>query len=251
MIYVIDGDLESLLCAIFEWFERKPGKVVLRTADSYQPEAFTKALFIHNDRDKADRVWKGLQKQLSAAWMRRFYCTFLSELPQALCSLFEFACLVFSAGPGIENNFGNADVLLIAQTAARVEREKHRMEAFIRFREGSDGIFYCGIDPDFNVLPLIMKHFRERYADQHWVIYDLRRHYGLHYDLQGLEEVFLNAEGEKALGKPDTALLSEQEGRYVLLWKSYFKSTNIAARKNTKLQMRHIPKRYWRYLAEF
>lgn len=30
----------------------------------------------------------------------------------------------------------------------------------------------------------------------------------------------------------------------------HFKSTNITERKNTKLHVQHIPKRYWRYLTE-
>ena len=43
------------------------------------------------------------------------------------------------------------------------------------------------VQPDFNVLPLIEKHFRERYADQRWLIYDVRRKYGLYYDLQTVD----------------------------------------------------------------
>ena len=32
-------------------------------------------------------------------------------------------------------------------------------------------------------LPMLIKHFRNRYADQKWIIYDVKRGYGLHYDL--------------------------------------------------------------------
>ncbi|MGY0039832.1 DUF4130 domain-containing protein [Pedobacter sp. NJ-S-72] len=46
------------------------------------------------------------------------------------------------------------------------------------------------------------------------------------------------------------SILSEKEGFYAVLWKDYFKSTNIAARKNTKLHIQHVPKRYWKYLTE-
>ena len=30
----------------------------------------------------------------------------------------------------------------------------------------------------------------------------------------------------------------------------YFKSTNIKSRKNMKLHLQHVPKRYWKYLTE-
>lgn len=250
MIYLIDGSLESLLCAVFEWFERKPGNILLQLENHYQPDAFTTAFHVHKDQKKADRVWKGLQKKLDRAWVRKFYCTFLSESAQAYNSLFEFACYIFSNPQGAEANYGNIHVLTVAQTARKVEREKHRMEAFIRFQHSADGIFYCGIDPDFNVLPLIMNHFEKRYTDQQWIIYDLKRHYGLYYDLEKVEEVNLNAEEEKNLQKTTGTLQDGKENLYATLWKDYFKSTNIAARKNTKLHVQHVPKRYWKYLTE-
>ncbi len=250
MIYLIDGSLESLLCAVFEWFERKPGKVMICLKQLHQPDAFTPVFSVHNDNRKADRVWKGLQKKLDKGWMRRFYCTFLSELPQAYQSLFDFACYIFLSRPGAESNYGNEHVLALSQTAKKTEREKHRMEAFIRFRHLADGIFYCGIDPDFNVLPLIMTHFKNRYADQQWIIYDLKRHYGLFYNLQSVEEVRLGLQEEKRINSAADQTLMEKENLYATLWKNYFKSTNIAARKNTRLHVQHVPKRYWKYLTE-
>ncbi|RYE25413.1 MAG: DUF4130 domain-containing protein, partial [Sphingobacteriales bacterium] len=37
---------------------------------------------------------------------------------------------------------------------------------------------------------------------------------------------------------------------YQLLWKSYFNNSNIKERKNMKLHIQHIPRRYWKYLTE-
>jgi probable DNA metabolism protein len=250
MIYLIDGSLESVLCAVFEWFERKPGKVLLKTTQHFEPDVFEDVFAIVNDPTKADRVWKGLQKKLDHGWMRKFYCTFLSEKPESLVSLFEFTCYIFSNDKGAEENYGNKHVLALAQTARKVEREKHRMEAFIRFKHAADGLFYCAIDPDFNVIPLIMKHFKDRYADQKWVIYDLKRQYGIFYDLEKVEEIYLNDEDQKKMINSKNELSSEKEELYADLWVNYFKSTNIVARKNMKLHTRHVPKRYWKYLTE-
>lgn len=249
IIYVVDGSLEALLCAVFEWFERKPGAVKLVLADTYQPDAFCEPTYIHNDQRKADRVWKGLEARLPKGWIRRFYCTFLSEKEEATTTLFEFACYLFKYGAGAENNYGNPHVLAISQIATKVEREKHRMEAFIRFQHTADGIFYCAIDPDFNVLPLIMNHFKNRYADQQWVIYDIKRHYGLFYDLEKVEEIQMDFNTQQKVRISDQ-MVSEKESLYAVLWKDYFKSANIVARKNTKLHVQHVPKRYWKYLTE-
>jgi len=250
MIYVFDGSLEGLLTAVFEYHERRPSKLILTTAECYQPDVFTAAHRIDNDPGKADRVWKALHRKLPAEWLRRFYCAYLSEMPEAFRDLFEFCRYIFSNPPGATQNYGNPYVLAVAGYAKKVEREKHRMEAFIRFQQSSDGLFYCGIDPDFNVIPLIMKHFKDRYADQSWVIYDYKRHYGIYYNLDKVEEIYLNQEDEKNLKLQRDKMASEQEPLYAALWKDYFKSTNIKARKNTKLHVRHVPRRYWKYLTE-
>lgn len=250
-IYVFDGSLEGLLSAVFEWFERKPGPVQLKLDKHYQPDAFSDTLEIVSDHQKAARVWKGLQKKIDREGLRRIYCAFLSELPEVYDSIFRFVIYVFQHPAGAEKNYGNQEVLHIAQTAKKVSREKHRMEAFVRFKLTSDGIFYCGIDPDFNVLPLIMQHFKKRYADQKWIIYDVKRHYGLFYDLQKLQEIKVTLEEEKNfLKSKNQQQLNENEEWYASLWKDYFKSTNILSRKNTKLHVQSVPKRYWKYLTE-
>lgn len=249
MIYIFDGSLEGLLNVVFEWFERKPGKVSIVSKNNYQPDAFSLSFEILTDRVKADRVWQGLTKKLDRQWMRNLYCAYLSEIPEMHQEIFGFCTYIFQNPAGAEKNYGNAQVLNIAQTARKVEREKHRMEAFIRFQKTSDGLFYCGIDPDFNVIPLIINHFKNRYADQQWIIYDIKRHYGIFYNLETVEEIEMDID-INLLKKSNQHMLDEQEMLYADLWKDYFKSTNIVARKNTKLHTQHVPKRYWKYLTE-
>lgn len=48
------------------------------------------------------------------------------------------------------------------------------MEAFIRFKKPKMS-FLSLVRPDFNVLPLIQPHFKRRYQDQRWLIYDEQR----------------------------------------------------------------------------
>jgi len=138
--------------------------------------------------------------------------------------------------------------LRVSQIAQMVGREKHRMEAFVRFKLTKDGYYFAEIEPDFNVIPLIERHFKDRYADQQWVIYDKKRKYGIHYDLDKVNTVvFENFDYQSS----DTInLLDESEVPYQKLWKDYFDSTNIESRKNMKLHTQHIPKRYWKHLSE-
>jgi probable DNA metabolism protein len=251
-IYVFDGTLEGLLTAVFYYYQRKSGQVRIFSKEHYQPDVFTPCVNVVSEDEKAKRVWAGLAKKLDKEWMLRFYKSLLSEQPDTFQDLFEFARYIIDNAPGAENNFGNRYVLAISQMSQKVHREKHRMEAFIRFQKTGDGVFYAHIEPDFNVLPLLIDHFKNRYADQKWIIYDLKRKYGLHFDLEKVEEVTFDfaAEMSPNLNALPSQVLDPEEELYTILWKDYFKSTNIVARKNMKLHIRHVPKRYWKYLSE-
>jgi probable DNA metabolism protein len=247
IIYKFDGTLEGLLTAVFEFYERKPKAVQLVAQQHFEPVLLDEVLEIDSDDVKAQRVWEGLKKKIGNEWLLRFYTAFLSEDAATFQQLFYFACYIFDNLEGAEKNFGHPAVIAVTQMERRVSRERHRMKAFIRFQETVDGIFYAPIEPDFNVLPLISHFFKNRYADQRWIIYDVKRKYGLYYDLNTVEEIMLE---ETPAIKTQTGLLHDKEHLYGLLWNDYFKSTNIVARKNMKLHIRHVPKRYWKYLTE-
>ncbi|NHM06539.1 DNA metabolism protein [Flavobacterium sp. CYK-4] len=251
VIFVFDGTLEGLLTAIFEYYERKPGSIQLVSQQNFEPSLLDETIEVISDETKAQRVWKGLGSKIGKDGQLRFYKAFLSEDAATHQQLFHFACYVFDNTKGAEQNFGHPAVIALTQADRSVNREAHRMKAFIRFQETADGIFYASIEPDFNVLPLIWSFFRNRYADQRWIIYDLKRKYGLFYDLETVTEIVLDQLPEvksSATLAPD--LLDGKEQLYGLLWNDYFKSTNIPARKNMRLHIQHVPKRYWKYLTE-
>ena len=129
-------------------------------------------------------------------------------------------------------------------------REKHRMEAFVRFEKTQDELFHATIEPDMDVLPLIAAHFTKRYADQRWLIYDQRRRYGLYYDLTRTDVVQFEQPKAQKSADVSATVLDEREPLFKLLWQAYFDHVNIPERKNLKLHRRHMPLRYWRYLSE-
>jgi probable DNA metabolism protein len=250
--YIFDGTFEGLLTSIFEFYERKPGAIELVSVVHYHPTILGGTLEVVSDETKSKRVWDGLKKKLSTDWQMRFYKTFLSETAESFKHLFDFACYIFDNPKGAEVNYGHPSVIAIAKMDKSVNREKHRMKAFIRFQETSDGIFYAPVEPDYNVLPLIAGFFKNRYADQKWIIYDLKRKYGLYYDLEKVDEITFDVLPDVKAATtylPEDSLNNKEE-LYGLLWNDYFRSTNIPARKNMKLHIQHVPKRYWKYLTE-
>lgn len=250
--YVFDGSFEGLLTAVFDSYQRHEKQVDLVWQRYYQASMLDEAYRVVNDAAKARRVWNGLGKKLSRQWGTMFYKSYLSEDPQTFKDLFHFAHYIFDNPPGAEANFGNPHVMAVSKMDRKVNREKHRMKAFIRFQKTADGIYYCPVEPDFNVLPLIKQFFKDRYADQQWLIYDIKRKYGLYYNLQTVEEItceFVDGLDTTRVVLP-AALQDEKEALAALLWKDYFNSTNIPARKNMKLHLQHVPRRYWKYLTE-
>jgi probable DNA metabolism protein len=249
--YVFDGSFEGLLTAVFEFYDMKPGSVKLIPQHIHEPDLLNNYVEIISDEAKATRVWAGLQKKLSTNWQTRFYKTFLSESAESFQHLFDYACYVFDNSVRVEANYGHPSVIAIAKMDKSVNRERHRMKAFIRFQQTADGIFYAPIEPDYNVLPLIADFFRNRYADQKWIIYDLKRKYGLYYNLEKVEEVaFELIDQVKNDEYLPSTVVNDKEELYSILWHDYFRSTNIPARKNMKLHLQHVPKRYWKYLTE-
>jgi probable DNA metabolism protein len=244
-----DGTFEGLLTAIFEIYDRKLLQVKIQKGEWYSSALFEDTLNVITSEVYAGRVLKGLRKKLSPNGLQRLYIAHMAEIEHEENSLVGFIRYVFDSAQNIEDDYGNRFVMRLSEVVRMVRREKHRMEAFVRFQKLKDGSFYAAVSPDFNVLPLLIRHFRNRYTDQKWIIYDLKRNYGIYYDLHDTQYIVLDF---STMAKPGDVIsaFTEDESIYQHLWKNYFHSVNIPARKNTKLHVRHIPKRYWRHLTE-
>ncbi len=244
-----DGTFEGLLSAVFEIYELKLTQVKLQTGEWYASAMFENRINVITNEVHVNRVLKGLQQKLSPIGLQRLYMAHIAEMENEDDNLIGYIRYVFDSPQNIEDDYGNRFVMRLSELILMIRREKHRMEAFVRFQKLKDETFYATIEPDFNVLPLIIKHFRNRYADQKWIIYDNKRNYGVYYNLHDTAYINLDFSNVNKPGDVGAAF-TEDEGIYQSLWQNYFKSVNIPARKNTKLHMRHIPKRYWRHLTE-
>lgn len=244
-----DNTFEGFLTAVFEVFEFKYLNPKIIKSSEIQQNLFTKPIEIITNVEKSDRVIKKLNNQINADGVRCLIYAFLSEKEGVEDDLFDVINYsVKNPTLNVMKNFSNESVLRIVQLTKSVGREKHRMEAFIRFELLKDDIYFAKIDPDFDVLTLIIRHFKNRYQDQKWLIYDIRRKYGVFYDLKDVEIVSLDL--DKKLLEKNSDIFSDSEIQYQKLWWEYFDHTNIKERKNTKLQVQHVPKRYWKYLTE-
>jgi len=251
MYYLFDGTYLGFLSCVFESFERREDTIIPITHEDHQIDMFKDRRTVVTDNRKALRVQNGLQERIGKAEAMDFYRAFLSEDRKAWRASFFILCQIFTGRKDIRQHYGNDHVLYFSQTLKKVSRERHRMKAFIRFSKSADGLFFALIEPDFNVLPLISDFFRKRYADMPWLIYDVKRKYGLLFDTQQIGEVRLSPEEVPGTASSAIAIaMDERDELFQHLWKQYYTSTNIEARKNMKLHLQHVPRRYWKYLVE-
>lgn len=250
MMLQYDGSYEGFFTAVFEVYEYRFDDAMLTRSETAPGSLFGGLHLVVTDRQKSSRVFAKLKERLSPNAMKQLYDSWLSELDEVDNVLLRYIQYVLTSKLAVENDYSNADVLFVQQTSRKVHREKHRMEAFVRFQLTKDELYYSIIQPDYNVLPLISNHFKNRYADQRWLIYDTRRKYGLYYDKNDVEEVQMEFTADLNNAENVKALYDEKEELYQQLWKQYFSSVNIKARKNLKLHIQHMPKRYWRHLVE-
>ncbi len=248
---VYDGTFEGLMTSVFEVFEYRFEQARIIAEENHQHHAFFDEVHqVITDHLKSDRVINKLENVLGKRGVRQLLLVYLSERPEAgdlILSVIRQS--VKNPGADILQNFGDGDIMEIAKICKSMSREIHRLHAFVRFEELEDGMFFAKVEPDFNVLPVGFRFFKDRYADQKWMIYDLKRQFGVMYDLNETTFFYPDA-GQLGRLRDPSELYSEKERKYQQLWQRYFTKTNIAERKNMKLHIQHVPKRYWKYLTE-
>lgn len=246
---IYDGSFNGFLTAVFTGFEQKLTHADIQKNNQLQSGLFAENETIFTNVEKAQRVWNGVQKKSYTA-IKNIYFSFLSEHNNIEALLYHYIQKLIGSKYYGSTDFSDDGVLKINQLAHKVGREKHRMEAFVRFQLTKDDVYFANIEPDFDVIPLISKHFRNRYADQQWIIYDVKRKYGIFYDLHTVEIISLDLTDIHSNTLKKSSVFTDEEFEYQDLWNNYFKSTTIKSRINTKLHVQHVPKRYWKYLSE-
>lgn len=247
---IYDSTFEGWLTAVFEIYELKLTDVVFTKNEVSNVLLFSETQFVSTDINKAGRVLKGLKERLSNEGFSNIYRAFLSDIDKIEETLFQFVKYVFSSPVNIEEDLSNTFVLEVKRAAHLTGKETHRMKAFVRFKLTKDNLYYAIVEPDCDVLPLIESHFKNRYADQRWLIYDIKRRYGIYYDLENTSTVQLQFNAQSASSKFLAEICDDDEEFFQNLWRQYFSSVNIESRKNTKLHIQHMPKRYWKNLTE-
>lgn len=250
MLYLYDGTFNGLLTVIFETYRLKAPATRICPDEDWQENLFDEPTIVDTNKEYAARVKKGITGKAGNKSVKMLYRCLLSEQADVEMLIYTFVRKAMASGLNYADNFRDETVLQLQQIDKKMGREIHRMHAFVRFQQTKDDIYYAVIEPDFNVLPLIIDHFEKRYPAQTWLIYDSKRHYGMFYNQQETEAITFSEQDHLHLRQLSPAILEQGETDYQQAWQTYFSSTNIPERRNIKLHLQHVPRRYWKYLTE-
>ncbi len=136
-----------------------------------------------------------------------------------------------------------ADPLLhrLDRLAKEVRRDIHKMHAFVRFREVSDGQdgerFVAFFEPDHHIVRAASGFFVRRFTNLKWSI--LTPDLSVHWDGETLSE----GPGATRADAPGGDPLEET-------WRTYYASIFNPARIKVGAMLKEMPKKYWRNMPE-
>jgi len=178
---IYDGTFDGFLTAVYKVFDEQLKDVEIVKPKHFQPTIFVDSEEVKTNSEKAKRVWSGLQAKVSKSTAYRLYTCFLSEIKGVENVLLRFILFAYCSESFSYTNHNNKDVLRVLQVSKMVFRERDRMEAIVKFQLTKDGIYFASIEPDFNVLPLLLKHIEKKYPERQWILFDKKRRVGVHY----------------------------------------------------------------------
>ncbi|MBJ6983728.1 UdgX family uracil-DNA binding protein [Luteimonas sp. MC1750] len=132
------------------------------------------------------------------------------------------------------------DVAWARHAAKAVSREKHKMKAFVRFREVADGqgaVYVAWFEPEHDVLPQVAPFFVRRFAGMRWSILTPAR--SAHWDGATLHL----GDGARRGDAPAGDGLED-------LWRVYYANIFNPARLKVGAMVKEMPVRYWKNMPE-
>ncbi|MCI8481990.1 MAG: DNA metabolism protein [Clostridia bacterium] len=239
--YIYDGSFNGLLTIVFDSYLSKtiPSRIVY---SEFEVDLFCNYVTLKTDEEKANRIYQGIIKNISYDCLLTTYYVYLSNSANKELDIVQYLLLGFQIGNKIDHLLSNNLVLKMQKIRKRVFGEYHRLCGLVRFMKLSNGMFYSKIHPDNNVLEQLGHHFISRIPNENFILHDKKRNFALLYNTK--EYIITEA---KSLS---ITSLSEEEMYYQNLWRHFYHSIGIKERKNSKLRMQFMPKKYWQDLIE-
>lgn len=237
--YYYDGSFEGLLTVVFDGLKNKNKIGEVKIIES-QISFDLNFSYIKTDKEKSDRVKKYIIENFSLQFFNQIRYCFLSFeknkdsiIIKSIYKVMEF---------GIDYIFSvDKDILQLRKYTKNVSSESHRYFGILRFLELEEGVLFGTIEPKNNILPIVLSHFKNRFSNEKFAIFDKKRNVIAYYNKENVEILSVESLDYR---------LSKSEEKISSLWKIFHKNISIKERENKKLQQQNLPKYYWKNLIE-
>ena len=169
IIYQYDGSFEGLLCCVFESYTKKERPTaILRDGDD-EPSLF-EIRAVTTDRAHAQRIYRSLYKRSPEVgpFLRR---AFLTCLPDKEMAIYRFIVKFYREGAPLLSRLSDDTYLPLLKAVRQLSGEVEQFRGFTRFSD-FDGVLGAEIEPKNRVLPVLRRHFCERYHNETFFLYD-------------------------------------------------------------------------------
>lgn len=251
IVFICENTMEGIFTAIYEgWLmEKNQVQVEIRTETSQNQELFCRYEMVTTNMEEAIKVARTIRRRLGARTYECICYAAVSVHPEKGTAIFRVLRKALGGGrcvPQIMDDMADLYVNMVSKMYIRVWHEYHRYMGFVRFSEVGGGVLFAKIAPENDILVMLAPHFEDRFPNEHWMIYDEKRH-----------KVLLHEKGKKCAVHTEVQL-SEEYGeklaeaeKYEDLWRVFCKSITIEERRNGKLQQQFLPKKFRPNMTEF
>ncbi len=144
--------------------------------------------------------------------------------------------------PAIVDDVTDDDMRALLQLQHDVQRDSHKMTAFVRFRElrddaGSHSCWIAWYEPAHRILERVAPFFVKRFGAMQWTI-------ATPDGIAAWDRVRLQ------LLPPDASTAPPPEDAGEALWLAYYQAIFNPARLNVRAMQKEMPQRYWTNLPE-
>lgn len=250
-VFQCEDSIDGIFTGIYDaWASRLGHKnITLSSGQNQNLTLFSKFISVPSDSEKSRKVSRTLIQKLGVFFyetickcaMADGSCRKLSmDKANAIYQTIVMA-LSLPEGAKVLEYLGEPCIACIFELCRQTQNEGHHLLEFLRFAELKNKILFAQIHPKNDVLPILAAHFTNRLPLENFIIYD-----GTHQlaAVHKASKDYLIVDASSL----DLTLAEEFSGEEEIfrsLWCAFFESIAVESRKNLKLQIQNIPKRFW------
>lgn len=248
-IFTCEDTFEAMMSCIYDAWASRLGhaNVCLRVEPVHQQELFCEYVHVEADSEKAQSVVRSVQRKISYEAYRQMFMAAVSFEEDKLDAIYRFLIFGFAYGRQATEMLSQKAVMRVLELSRHASNEAHYFREFTRFTAVNGTVYVAHIEPKCNIAAITAEHFVDRMPSEHWMMIDDNRRIAVVHPKD--EDFYVTELSESELEQLKKT--EEQTDVFTELWKEFFRTIGIEARKNTRCQRNLFPLWYRKHVTEF